>query len=181
EQLDRYVEFYRIYAGALTNYEEDQRRTASYVEHLRQQQEANEQEVAGIERRLQALKDVQQQLVKQEKALNIYTQLDQQQQLQQVLAKTQSILQDLESQHKATEHEKVSLQYALDARKLQQVKETIVHKKQLLQKENKKEDVHDLQNELELLKGQWLFLLEEKKEQLEKQLQQKKLEANQLN
>lgn len=181
EQLDRYVEFYRIYAEALTNYEEDQRRTASYVEHLRQQQQANEQEVAGIEQRLQALKDVQQQLVKQEKALDIYTHLDQQQQYQQVLAQTQSVLQDLESRYNAAEHEKVSLQYALDARKLQQVKETIVHKKQLLQQESEKEDVHDLQNELELLKGQWLFLLEEKKEKLEKQLQQKKLEVNQLN
>lgn len=180
EQLDCYVELYRIYAEALTNYEEEQRRTASYIDHLRQQQEENEHEVVGIEQRLHELKDIQQQLLKQERALEIYTHLDQQQQLQQALAKTQSILQELESKQQVAEHEKVSLQYALDAGKLQQVKETIAHTKQLLQQESEKEDVHDLQNELELLKGQWLFLLEAKKEQLEKQLQQKKLKANQL-
>lgn len=180
EQMDRYVDRYRIYQDALTSYEEEQQRTASYMSYLRQQKEETEQEVASIEDRLNSLKDIQQQLLRQDKAIEIYEQQDKQQQLQQALANTQQLLQSIEEKRQSVRHEKISLEYALDAQKLEQTKETIAYNQQMLQQENEKEDVNDYQNELELLKGQWLFLLEGKKEQLEKQQQQKQFEAKQL-
>lgn len=180
EQMDEYVEHYRIYDDALTNYEEEQQRTASYVNYLQQQKEKTEQEVATMEARLLSLKDIQQQLFKREKALKIYEEQDKQKYVQETLVKTQKLLEDMEDKRKSVQHEKVSLEYALDFVSLQQTKEIIAQAQEMLQKESEKEDLDDLQNELELLKGQWLFLLEGKRLQLETQLQQKQREAKQL-
>lgn len=180
EQMDHYVERYRLYDVALSSYEDKKQRTASYMHYLQQQKEETEQEVAAIGTRLTHLKEIEQQLLKRERALEIYKEQEKQQQLQAVLTKSLQLVENIDEQIKLAEHEKTSLQYAMDVEKLKQTEEIIAQSQQMLQKESEKEDLGDLQNELELLKGQWLYLLEDKREQLEKQLQQKQREAQQL-
>ncbi|WPK10298.1 hypothetical protein R6U77_10155 [Lysinibacillus louembei] len=170
ERMEQYVHKFRVYNDALVNYREQQQQAVAYVHYLQQQREQAEKDVKLIEEQLADLKNVQQQLVQRQQALTIYKEQDKQRQLQEELIVAEEKFNQIESKLKVRQLDKASLEYAIDAEKLKQAEETIAHARVLLQQENEKEDIDDLQNELELYKGQWLYLLEVKKEKLQNKL-----------
>lgn len=172
-QLDSYVDSFRIYNETITNYEDERQQTAAYFQYLQQQKEYAQTEVQGIEERLFELSETEKQLTKRLAAVTIYKEQDKQQHVQSELNHVQLLVDEISSKLQIALHEKHSLEYGIDYAKMKQAEETIEQARNQLQQENDKQDIADIQNELELVKGQWLFLLLNQKEELEKELQGK--------
>lgn len=172
-QLDSYVDSFRIYNETITSYEDERQQTAAYYQYLQQQKENAQNEVLAIEKRLFELSETEKQLTKRQAAVTIYEEQEKQQHVQSELNHFQELVDEISSKLQIALHEKHSLEYAIDFAKMKQAEETIEQARNQLQQENDKQEIADIQNELELVKGQWLFLLLNQKEELEKGLQEK--------
>lgn len=172
-QLDSYVDSFRIYNETITSYEDERQQTAAYYQYLQEQKENAQNEVLAIEQLLFELSETENQLTKRQAALAIYEEQEKQQRIQTELNHFQQIVDKIANRLQSASHEKHSLEYAIDYQKMKHAEETIKQARKQLQQENDKQDIADLQNELEVVKGQWLFLLLNQKEALEKELQEK--------
>ncbi|WP_391203270.1 hypothetical protein [Psychrobacillus sp. L4] len=172
-QLDSYVDSFHIYNETITNYEDERQQTAAYYQYLQQQKENAQNEMQGIEERLFELSEIEKQLTKRKAAVTIYEEQEKQQHFQSELNHFQELVDEISSKLQIALHEKHSLEYAIEYAKMKQAEETIEQARYQLQQENEKQDIADIQNELELVKGQWLFLILSQKEELDKGLQEK--------
>lgn len=173
QKIDHYVDKFRLYHETAEQYKDEKHFAAAFYQYLVQQKNEAEQKVHDILQQLQTLKEQSSQLEQRQAALKIYEAQQQEQSLEEKLHYLQQQFEVLNRDFQTTVHEKHSLEFAMHRDKITKAKETIQLTKELLAKEGEKEDLNDLHNTLELLKGQWLYLLEHQKELTDRQIQDK--------
>lgn len=171
QQMDHYVERFQIFHEANNRYEDERHYAAAYFAYLKEQQQLLIEEITSFTKQLEILKQQQFEISKRHKALTIYEKQEQENQVKEHLTIAQGKLLYISEQIEAIQHEQYSLKYAIARERIQQAQETIEHAQELLRKESEKENIEKLNQELVEFKGQWLFLLEEKKTRFETQLQ----------